>query len=118
MAFNVGGAEKTIVEAATLAIGTAIVTFAVDAGVEYARVPYVDEVQKSTPMEPTLSNYEKNMYTASGLLFVAGVIDVATKHKLFGIGRWAIPAALGAIGGVAVYESWGAEALGIRQPSM
>jgi hypothetical protein len=118
MAINVGGIERGVIEAATVAIGAGVVTFLADAGVEFGRVPYLDEVQKSSPSEPTLSNYEKTMYGVGTLLFVLGVIDVATHHKLFGVGRWAIPASLGSIGGVAVYESWGAEALGIRAPSM
>jgi hypothetical protein len=118
MAINVGGIERGIIEAATVIVGAGVVTFLADAGVEYARVPYLDEVQKASPQEPTLSNYEKTMYGVSTLLFVLGIVDIATHHKLFGVGRWAVPASLGAIGGVAVYESWGAEALGIRAPSM
>jgi hypothetical protein len=118
MAINVGGIERGIIEFATTAIGAGIVTFVADAGVEAGRVPYLDEVQKSSPTEPTMSNYEKTVVSVSSILFTLGVLDIVTKHRLFGVGRWAVPSAMGALLGTSVYESWGAEALGIRAPSM
>jgi hypothetical protein len=114
VSLNVGGVERGVIEAATTAVTAGAFFFAADAAVEYGRVPYLDEVQKSAPTDPNLSNFEKSAYAIGGLLFVLGLVDIATKHKLFGVGRWAVPGGLGIIGGTSLYEGWGAEALGIR----
>jgi hypothetical protein len=86
--------------------------FTGDAFTEVSKFPYLNDV---APIGgPQMSNYEIIAYGGGALMAALGYLDMITGAKLGGIGKELLPIGLGSMLGTNLYETQGAQKLGIR----